>query len=559
MRIILTLILLTGYLTFAISLHAEEELDPPEIMLGERLFLETRFAQYFKAHLDQGGKINQPITKGDPALNKTVRFSGLPPYQIPFADGPYAGQTYNCRTCHLVDEHLEQKELGMRSYSDFASRSPVPTRNDGQVTTVRNAPALVDASLPREHFFMHFDGEFYSLPQLVEGTLTNRNFGWLPGEKTQAIEHICKVILEDDGSSELAQEFGGFSYAQVMASKTKNGKMIPEEYLLPTELRMDIQNSTCDEVFTAVALLISIYTEDLVFAQDDSMVSPYDLFLQKNSLPTLPNEDETDLAYSKRLLQLINKLEQQKKLQFVNKNPNTEDGGFRFHDQPYQFGPQQLDGMQIFFNQNEKNKSAKGNCIACHAAPHFTDFGLHNTGIAQVEFDALHGSGSFNKLNIPTLAKRNKKADYYLPATHQHPNREGKFRNIPTEDKPEVTDLGAWNILFNDDYPKPQAAIKDTICDSGSSKCQTNDEALTRSIAVFKTPGLRDLGHSAPYMHNGKIGDLQAVMLFYINTPNLARQGLLRNSDEEIANINITPKDVNPLVQFLISLYEDYE
>ena len=123
-----------------------EELDPAEIMLGERLFLETRFAQYFKTYLDQGGEVNQPIKKGDPALNKTARFFGLPPYQIPFADGPYAGQTYNCRTCHLVDEHLDQKELGMRSYSDFASRSPLPTRDDGQVTTVRNSPALVDAS-----------------------------------------------------------------------------------------------------------------------------------------------------------------------------------------------------------------------------------------------------------------------------------------------------------------------------------------------------------------------------------------------------------------------------
>ena len=412
--------------------------------------------------------------------------------------------------------------------------------------------------LPRENFLMHFDGEFYSLLQLVQGTITNRNLGWLPGEQTQAIEHICKVVIKDDGTNELAQEFGGLSYAEYFSGTSKAGKEISEEYLLPTSLRIDIHKATCDEVFTAATNLIAIYTEDLVNAQDESIISPYDLFLQQNNLPAAPNEDETDLAYSKRLLQLINELEQQKKLQFVNKNPNSEDGSFKFHDQPYQFGPQQLAGMQVFFNQNEKDQSGKGNCIVCHAAPHFTDFGLHNTGITQVEFDAVHGSGTFSKLNIPNLSERNKKADYYLPATHQHPNRKGTFRSIPSKNRPEATDLGAWSVLFNDDYPKAQQALHDTICNA-SSPCQTDDEALARSIAVFKTPGLRNLGHSAPYMHNGQISDLHAVVSFYIGAAVNIKQGVFRNGDKEIANINITPKDVNPLVLFLISLYEDYE
>ncbi len=537
---------------------AETELDPPEILLGERLFLETRFAQYFKAYLDQGGEVNRAITKGDPVLNKTVRFFGLPPYQIPFADGPFAGQTYNCRTCHLVDEHVEQRELGMRSYSDFASRSPLPTRDDGQVTTVRNAPALVDASLLRENFILHLDGEFYSLPQLVRGTLTNRNFGWLPGEKSVAIEHICKVVHEDDGTNELAVEFGGLSYTETFAGITNDSKQVANEYLLPKSLRIEIQKTSCYKVFEAVANLIAIYTEDLVFAEDDEASSPYDLFLKVNNLPKKPESNETNMAYSKRLMRLINDLKKQGKLQFINKNPNTKDGGFRFHDQPYQFGAQQLAGMELFFNQDEKNVISTGNCIACHPAPHFTDFSLHNTGITQVEYDAIHGNGAFNQLDIPNLAKRNKQLDHYLPATHQHPNRKGIFRAIPSKTKPLATDLGTWNIFYNDDYLKSQQRIKNLICNTGKTTCQSEDHALERSIATFKTPGLRYLGHSAPYMHNGQISDLHATLSFYIGAAANTRQGLIRNGDQEIGKIHIKPKDIHPLVLFLVSLYEDY-
>ena len=227
-------------------------------MHGERLFLETRLSHFYAAHYD--GDVNKPLSEGDPALLKTARFFGLPPYQIPFADGPYAGQSFNCRACHLVDEHLEQPELGMRSYSDYAARSPLPTRDDGLITTVRNSPALVDASLPRNSFMLHFDGEFSSLDQLVRDTLTSRNMGWVPGEKAQAIQHICKVIQQDDGENDLAEEFGGYSYKEIFSGKTSNGENVASEFLLPAELLLDVSNASCDEIFAATANLIAIYT-----------------------------------------------------------------------------------------------------------------------------------------------------------------------------------------------------------------------------------------------------------------------------------------------------------
>jgi cytochrome c peroxidase len=45
--------------------------------------------------------------------------------------------------------------------------------------------------------------------------------------------------------------------------------------------------------------------------------------------------------------------------------------------------------------------------------------------------------------------------------------------------------------------------------------CLLSDTALLdRAIARFKTPGLRDLSHSAPYMHNGQFATLNDITSF---------------------------------------------
>ena len=39
-----------------------------EAFVGERLFVETRFAQSFKAYLDWGGNVNDTLPVGDPVM-----------------------------------------------------------------------------------------------------------------------------------------------------------------------------------------------------------------------------------------------------------------------------------------------------------------------------------------------------------------------------------------------------------------------------------------------------------------------------------------------------------
>ena len=64
---------------------------------------------------------------GDPVLDVTETLDTPLP-------GPFAGQSINCRACHLVDEQGGVPDGGNRTYADFTRRSSVPTRDDGDGT-----------------------------------------------------------------------------------------------------------------------------------------------------------------------------------------------------------------------------------------------------------------------------------------------------------------------------------------------------------------------------------------------------------------------------------------
>ena len=174
-----------------------------------------------KVYLDSGGNVNDALSVGDPVMDLSETTGpgvGLP--------GPFAGLTMNCRACHLVDEHVGTPGGGMRTYADFAQRSPLPNRSDGKRTAPRNSPPLVNASLDRPGgALFHFDGEFSTMEELTAGTFTGRNFGWLPGQKAEAIAHIARVIRGDDGSGVIAQQFDGLPYRILF---TRTNPAIPD-------------------------------------------------------------------------------------------------------------------------------------------------------------------------------------------------------------------------------------------------------------------------------------------------------------------------------------------
>jgi hypothetical protein len=552
--------------TLGISSALAQEADPAEVTIGERLFLETRFAEFFaRNEIDA----NTPLPAGDPVVDETEALQGSFP-------GPFAGESMNCRSCHLVDEHLDTTDGGMRTYADFARRSPIPARHDGKLSAPRNSPALVNASLPRPNgLLLHFDGEFPSLPALVRGTLTGRNYGWLPGEAPFAIAHIARVVREDDGSGALATDFGG-AYRTVLLGTDPS---LPPEFVLPAEFRIDVDQATDDEVVEAVARLISAYVEQLVFATDEGgafVGSPFDAFLAANGLPSAPDPDESALDYTRRLRRAVDQLKQPS---FVN------DGPFEFHPADRIFGATELDGLKIFLrpapNRRLKAKEIAaggiGNCATCHVAPTFADFGFHNTGIAQFDYDDIHGAGTFAALPVPGVAERNADPNRWLPATGAHPNAAEPYRSIPSLAAVGLTDLGVWNIYANLDFRGDvQDKLWRTLCNQElalagvnantpakkvqslrRSRCASN-ALLPKTIARFKTPGLRDLSHSAPYLHNGQQDTLEGVVELYRRAAGQARQGTLRNAAPELSGIALRSEDVAALAAFLRSLNEDY-
>jgi cytochrome c peroxidase len=589
-----------------------EDFDPPENTIGERLFLETRLAQYFAGHYN--GNVNQPLTQGDPTLDQVQTVQGTLP-------GPFAGQSMNCRSCHFVDEFADPSEAGNRTYADFAQRSPIPDRGDGRTTAPRNALNMVDSNIPRAvGLFLHGDGEFSRLATLVDSTMTGRNFGWRTTQYAQAVAHIAKVIREDDGSGELAQQYGG-SYTKIFLGTAAD---IPNEFRLPAAYRLDVTTSTDRQMVDAVSNLIAAYVFSPTFSRDASGVhdgSPYDVFLAKNNLPAAPNPGESGFDYSQRLLQAVDQLQSP---QYVS----DDDSSFETHNQPFVFGALELQGLKVFLTQGgvstashsrrdrtlllaasipavgfvfvgwaaarrrrygilaamlcgflgcglvacagnpatapqefgspgEPEASHAGNCIACHAPPDFSDFRFHNTGASQEEYDAVHGPGSFANLAVPEYDERQQHPDDYLPATPQHPSASGVFRSVPAAADPRLADLGLWNVYANTDFPEPQPQLQSLLC-TGAGSCDPA-QILPNTLGKFKTPVLRDLGHSQPYLHSGRMNTLEDVLNFYRQMSDLARAGRLRNTDAAISGVSLDSNDTAALAAFLRALNEDYD
>jgi cytochrome c peroxidase len=244
----------------------------------------------------------------------------------------------------------------------------------------------------------------------------------------------------------------------------------------------------------------------------------------------------------------------------------STDGTFAFHDQDFIFGAQELAGLKIFLaepvsipvNSTNLVSGRIGNCIACHAPPAFTDFQFHNTGMAQEEYDRIHGGNAFAAIAVPDAKTRRANFNVWLPATVKHPSALGPFFEIPSTNQIGYTDLGLWNVYDNPDVPRPQARLRrllKSICDD--RKC-TRDELLPLTNGLFKTPGLRDLADSQPYLHNGSKDTFEDVIQFYIDQSALARAGQLRNGDARMQGVALSTNDINALSAFLESLTEDY-
>jgi cytochrome c peroxidase len=82
---------------------------------------------------------------------------------------------------------------------------------------------------------------------------------------------------------------------------------------------------------------------------------------------------------------------------------------------------------------------------------------------------------------------------------------------------------------------------------------------LDATLGRFKTPGLRNLVDSGPYLHTGSADRIEDVLGFYAEAASRARRGALRNADPELPKVHVNRNEVAPLAAFLRALTEDYE
>lgn len=488
------------------------------VRIGERLFFEQRFAQAF-------------------AGESTGRVNTEPP-----------AAAMSCARCHVPPDAAAAPGSS-RAFCDAGQRSPVPDRGDGRLTTPRNSPSLVDALAGPTGVLLHYDGEFATPEALVAETYTGRNFGWLPSEHAQARRHLAAVIRNDDGRGELARRYGGLSYAQLLRGTSP---AIPESLRLPVEARIDPGSATDDQIVAACSRLVVAYLRTLHFRRDAGGAnngSAYDAFLAANRLPRAPGNGETPREYARRLSELIFALPTPRYVQAGADLPGLAQSTSRF-------GPTELRGLRIFFKAavGDAQRSGAGNCAECHVPPHFSDFKFHNTGAAQDEYDAIHGSGAFAHLRIPALSDRSADYDRWLQPTPTHPEARAALLRPVSADAPGRTDLGVWNVYANPDLPVPQTALERIVNPAGQ---RPRGDVLASLVGAFKTPGLRDLGDSAPYLHTGRAATLDEVIRFYQRMSDLAHRGQMRNMPPEFFAMRLSKEDVAPLVAFLRSLDED--
>jgi cytochrome c peroxidase len=86
----------------------------------------------------------------------------------------------------------------------------------------------------------------------------------------------------------------------------------------------------------------------------------------------------------------------------------------------------------------------------------------------------------------------------------------------------------------------------------------------TTSRREFRTPTLRELRHTAPYMHNGSVRTLEEVMLFYDRLMDHAAETLdggddasLPPLDPLLRRLNLLPEDHEAILAFLEALSSD--
>ena len=402
----------------------------------------------------------------------------------------------SCKSCHMVDEKLNEK--GMRGYTDFSKRTPVPFRNGDENPyqfTHRRTQQMINVAGKNisSTSAYHWDGEFESenehdaLLKLIAKTFVSRNMGWRDGEEGKANTLRLRFILDESKTAAGNDEEPKPTYIEYYCKAF--GLTKPEFFKLSGEEILHL----CNEA-------IAIYVENIKSDID----SPYDIFLKENGVE---NPNETDINFLKEFLK-------KKDFKFVSKVVPIFDSEIKT-SRKVKFKKKELDGLKLFMNKS------KTNCSGCHVPPAFTDNKFYNIGVSEYDYRDVHGKFPVDFYTIENLKNIIYSSDIR--------SLRKQFQTYPAKTNICSIDLG--RALF------------------------TND--LEKNIAAFRTPTLRNLEYNSPYLHSGRAETIKEAILFHISSSDMkAKLNFLSN---ELIEINLSDEEIECIVSFLNSLNDHYE
>lgn len=160
---------------------------------------------------------------------------------------------------------------------------------------------------------------------------------------------------------------------------------------------------------------------------------------------------------------------------------------------------EQSAGMSEAAQRGMKLFVGRGQCMLCHAGPNFSDNEFHNTGLPGVAFD------------------------------------EGRFAGILDVRDDRFNGLGE---LSDDRSPETNIKLRYLA-------------VKTNHLGEFKTPSLRNVVQTAPYMHDGRFATLRDVLDFYSELPGEPARG---HREETLKPGHFTGEEKADLEAFLGTL-----
>ncbi len=155
-------------------------------------------------------------------------------------------------------------------------------------------------------------------------------------------------------------------------------------------------------------------------------------------------------------------------------------------------------GLQLFLG--------RGKCVFCHNGPRFSNNEFHDAGVPYFLNETEVDQGRFGGLNILLSSPYTLDGDW--------------------NDDPEKK--GAWAVR--------------------------NVRRSHSDFGTFRTPSLRGVVETAPYMHDGSLDDLKSVIRHYskIDTERLHADG-----EAILSELNLSEQEIADLVAFLVTLSKD--